>query len=118
VEGVEAFRKPVRREHPDMPARLELVREVMPERDEVDEVVGVEMAHHDRGQRARLELRGQARKGALAQIEEDRGCRCPDEVGGARGALSVGVGRACAEHVHDEAAGLDPHGSEAYRSDA
>jgi hypothetical protein len=43
------------------------------ERDEVDEVVGVEVADQDRAQLARLDRGDEPREGALAEIEQDGG---------------------------------------------
>ena len=45
----------------------------MAQRDEVDEVVGVEMADDDRRQQAWLQRGRQIREGALAQIEQQGG---------------------------------------------
>jgi hypothetical protein len=78
----------------------------MAKRDEVDEVVGMEVADQDRVQRARLDRADQAREGALAEVEQDRGRPAANEVGGARGAGSIGPGGAGAEDVELEAGRL------------
>jgi hypothetical protein len=57
-----------------------LVREVVAERDQVDEVVGMEMADDDRIQVARLRRRHEARERALAELEEDSRAGRTDKV--------------------------------------
>ena len=47
--------------------------EVVAERHEVDEVVGMEMAHDDGIELARLDRAGQVRERTLAEVEDDRG---------------------------------------------
>ncbi len=92
MEAVEPVVEPARPEHPDPPRGLELVAEVVPQRDEIDEVVRMEMADEDCREVARLELSHEARERALAQIEQDRGRAGADQVGGASRSGSIRVG--------------------------
>ena len=65
---------------------VEVPQEVVAERDEIDEVIGMEVADDDRPEGARLERSGQVRERPLAEIEHDRVVAGPDEIGGADGA--------------------------------
>jgi len=71
-------------------------REPVSQRGEVDEVVRVHMADHDRRQPVRLEVLDEPRRDALAAVEEDRGrARFDQQARGRR--VGLGGGRAAAE---------------------
>src|SRR6185436_13588165 len=72
VKRIDPFGEAGRSEGTEMATGPELVRQVVPQRHEIDEVVGVEVAHDDRVEGARLDRRGQARKRALPEVQEDR----------------------------------------------
>ena len=84
--------------------RLTLEQQVVTERDEVDEVVGVEVADQHGVEIGRVRRGSKPRKGTLSQVEKQAGPTELDEVGGTRGADAVRVGRprACDEEVHQE----------------
>src|SRR5260221_3869967 len=71
VERVKAIAQAGRPEHPH-PARMSWPpAQEMPERHEVDEVIGMEVAHGNGIQPAGIEQTGKPWKGALAEIEQD-----------------------------------------------
>ena len=53
----------------------------MPEGNQVDEVVGMEVADQDRVERAGFDSTDETRERALTQVEKDRGRAAPDEIG-------------------------------------
>jgi hypothetical protein len=72
------------------------------ERDQVDEVVGVQVADDDRLERAGLQAPGDPGEAALSEVEADRRPIVLDHVRARRRAGSIGVGGAGAgdEEVH------------------
>ena len=69
------------------------VAEVMAEGDQVDEVVGMEVADDDGVEISRIELARESRKRSLAEVEQDRRRAAPDQVCGPGRAESIRVGR-------------------------
>jgi hypothetical protein len=55
----------------------------MAQRDKIDEMVRMKVAHENQVQGTRIQEPGESRKRALAEIEQDRGLPVPDQVGGA-----------------------------------
>ena len=66
----------------------------MTQRHEVDEVVRMKVADHDRVQPARFDDGGEAGERALTEVEKDRHAVPTDEVGRSGRAEPIGVGRA------------------------
>src|SRR6476620_8474783 len=92
MECVDAPGQAGRRDHTNVAFWVELPAQVMTHRDEVDEMVGMQVADEYRIDRARFEGRGESRKGPLAEIKDDR-CRVgTEQVGGASGPELIGVG--------------------------
>ncbi len=98
VQPVEAVVEAGRTEDADASTRL-LVAQVVTQRDEVDEVVRVEVADDDRVERARVDVTGQPREGALAEVEDEARAVEAEQVGGAGRAGPVRVGRARTDDV-------------------
>jgi hypothetical protein len=93
VEGVEAARESGRSKDPQPPGWLEAVSKVMAKGDQIDEVIGMEVADDDRVESARVELADNPWKRSLAKVEEDRGRAMANEVRGPGGTGSIRVRR-------------------------
>jgi hypothetical protein len=72
---------------------VELPAKVVAERDEVDEVIRMEVADRDEVNRARLQRGGELGKAALADVEQERSPTVTNEVRRARGSGPIRVGR-------------------------
>ena len=70
VEGIEPVTEVGRTDHPDATARL-LIAQVVAERDEVDVVIGMEVADHHRLRVGGVDQAGQPRERALTEIEHE-----------------------------------------------
>jgi hypothetical protein len=70
-EGVIAASQLVWHMEADRPRLLELVAQVVPQRDQVDVVVGVHVADEDRTHAGRLASRGQPSERALTEVQHD-----------------------------------------------
>ena len=71
----------------------------MPQRDEVDEMVGMEMADDDGVEQARVEQPGEPRERALAEIEQETRFPGAEQVGRPGRAEPVRVGGTCPDDV-------------------
>ena len=80
--AVQPLRQPRGRDHPHSAWWVELIAEVVAERDEVDEMVGVQVADDDARKVSGLQPAGQPCEGALADVEADRGAVVQDDVAG------------------------------------
>ena len=76
-----------------------LIAQVMAQRDEVDEVVRVEMADDDRIERGRIERVREAGERTLAEVEEHARIIVAEQVRSAGGTGSIGVRRPRTDHV-------------------
>src|SRR3954454_20448312 len=82
MERVDAVGKSRWPDDADSPRRPELIAEVVAQRDQIDEMVRVEVAHQDGVELAWLDRGGEPRERPLAQVEQDVRRRRLDEVRG------------------------------------
>jgi hypothetical protein len=97
VERVQPRGEPVRCHDGNAASRVELPAKVVTERDEVDEVVRVEVADRDEVDRARLQRGSKLGKAALADVQQERSPTVTNEVRRARGPGPIRVGRTGAQ---------------------
>ena len=97
MERVQAHGELTRAQDPHPARRIEVIAQVMAKRDEIDEVVRVQVADEDGVQFRRWDLPEDALEGPVAEVQENPRCPALDEVARARRAIAVGVGGAGAE---------------------
>ena len=110
VQRVEAGGERARPEDAHATWRHEVVPQVVTEGDEIDEVVGVEVADHDRRDVLRLRLAEDALERPVPEVEQDARRSLADEVRGARGALTIRIGGTGPEHRQDHACAVIARG--------
>ena len=98
MQGIEPMGEIARADEAHPPRRCELPTQVVPHRNEVDEVVRMKVADHDRVERARVDRPGQPGERALPEIEQEPGIAVRDQIGRTHGTRSVGVRRSRTDH--------------------
>ncbi len=98
LQRIESVCKPRRSRDPD-PRGLPLIAEVVAERYEVDEVVGMEVADDDRVEVGRIEEPSQPGERAVAEVEQKARSLVTDQIAGSGRAGPIGVGRPRADNA-------------------
>jgi hypothetical protein len=93
VQRVQAFDKVRVSVDPDPARRSDVIAKVMAERDEIDEMVRMEVADEHRLEPLRWDPCRKPGEGTVTQVEGDRMVAGPDQVAGAGGPSGVGIGR-------------------------
>ena len=106
VQRIEAIGEARRPDHADASGPLEVVAEIVSERDEIHEVIGMEVRDQHGAQRRRLDRRCKSRKRPLAKVQEERIGARSDEVGSPRRSDPISERGSCTEHVESERVGL------------
>src|SRR5882672_6964746 len=94
VEGVEAAGESGRSKDSQPPGGIDAVSKVVAKGDQIDEVIGMEVADDDRVEFGRVDLADNPWKRSLAKVEEDRPRAVANEIRGSGGTGSIRVRRA------------------------
>jgi HKD family nuclease len=107
VERIKSLVETLRGDHADAPAGL-LPAQVVAQRNEIDEVVRMEMADNDRVERRRIERFRKPGERALAEVEEHARITVAEQVRSARGTGSIGVRGPRTDHIEVHRGDQDP----------
>jgi hypothetical protein len=94
VEGVEPAGKSSRSKDPQPPGWLEAISKVVAKGDQIDEVIGMEVADDDCVEFSRVDLANNPWQRSLAKVEKDRRRAVANEIRGSGGTGSIRVRRA------------------------
>src|SRR6188472_83108 len=98
MERIKSIVESLGRDHTDSTARL-FPAQVMAQGDEIDEVIGMEMADDDRVERGRIERVRKSGERSLTEVEEHARITVTEQVRGTGGTGSISVCGPRTDHV-------------------